>query len=385
MTSTTAITARVKQALAKYTIQDPLTGISFLNLGASGAPPFHKSSSSPSRGSGSEKLAKWWFSDPDVAIPVLCALSFYSSPVEYAPGFKNAERTWEEILKARGDDSATMDRELRKSGRRSNRASKPMGTDVTSGLDAPSPHIITLRNAAFVPPQFHRNGPGNWLVGRQPPPQHLFRKPPLRVLTHIDPEKPTEVMWDNRFLVSVRRPDHVPASYTFHGVDPRDIPLVVRQFTQVDYRNCVARCQMAVGWDDRIRSALAAGMEDGSSSDEYRELALANPPPRPTHPDSLAPYARLFHNSLLHFVRACPVILRPSIPCVAILQDNGDESHVVAVPSLGIVLERGLCEVDVVYVKEKLVDEYGLEESVWWNPRRDEKRTVNAAELSSEL
>ncbi|KXS09390.1 hypothetical protein M427DRAFT_39095 [Gonapodya prolifera JEL478] len=190
-------------------------------------------------------------------------------------------------------------------------------------------------------------------------------KPPLRVTTTLDPSASTRVTYDNRFVLTLRRPDNVPSTYTFHGVDPRSIALVVRPFTGEDYRRLLARCRLAAGWDDKIRTSIAAEFEDADEKTP-REAAERGLRLYTNARDALAPDGRLYGSALFTFARTVPVQLRESTPCQAIVQDNGDERYVVAVPSLGIEMERGLCRVEVGYVKQGVVERYGDERSGVW-------------------
>ncbi|KAJ3084734.1 Tetratricopeptide repeat protein 21B [Rhizoclosmatium hyalinum] len=49
---------------------------------------------------------------------------------------------------------------------------------------------------------------------------------------------------------------------------------------------------------------------------------------------------------LSHYMRAMPTGARNTIPCVALVQDNGDDGYVLSIPSLGILTEKGVVDVN---------------------------------------
>ncbi|KXS12142.1 hypothetical protein M427DRAFT_46558 [Gonapodya prolifera JEL478] len=339
---------QVRRILAQHTVQNPLLGTSTLHL----RPPATASSD-------------WWFANPELAIPVLQTLAHFSSPAATVARTAQTESVWKSILDG-----------FRSPPNADSPAHRP---SFTTRYSSPSARAFILRNALLLPPRLHhaRDDKWSWLVGRQPPPTHSLQQPPLRVTTTIDPDAPTRVAWDNRFVLTIRRPENAASTYTFHGVDPRSITLVVRQFTGEDYRRLLARCRLAAGWDDKIRTSIAAGFQDANEK-TAREAAERGVRLYTKARDPLAPYGRLYSARLFTFAGTVPVQLRDSIPCVAIVQDNGDERYVVAVPSLGIEMERGLCKVEVGYVKQNVVEQYGDERSVWWATR---ERGVTGGEV----
>ena len=100
-------------------------------------------------------------------------------------------------------------------------------------------------------------------------------------------------------------------SDTFLGIHTSQLHFVVRPFTLADYHSVISRIRFA-----------------GSDEKEF------------------------FRNSLNHYMSKMPTSARATIPCVCLLQDDGDSSYVVSIPSLNIVLDRVWLDVRISFKRE---------------------------------
>ncbi|KAJ3225216.1 hypothetical protein HDU81_008064 [Chytriomyces hyalinus] len=155
----------------------------------------------------------------------------------------------------------------------------------------------------FEPP---RNGTDHWVLARAP-----IRKP-NKMLIYAGEVK----LWDNRFFVSVSPAASTEGGETdietaslLAGLDLSTIRFCIRPFTLADYRNLLDRMYHNVG-------------DFGGFAD-----------------------IEALKQRLAHYMVAMPVEARHTIPCVAVVQDNGDDSYVVSVPGIGVITERGVIDV----------------------------------------
>ncbi|KAI8839194.1 hypothetical protein BJ741DRAFT_707117 [Chytriomyces cf. hyalinus JEL632] len=153
-----------------------------------------------------------------------------------------------------------------------------------------------------------RNGADHWVLARAPIPKSKANK----MLIYAGEVK----LWDNRFFVSVSPAasaeggdTEVETASLLAGLDLSTIRFCIRPFTLTDYRNLLDRMYHNVG-------------DFGGFAD-----------------------IEALKQRLAHYMVAMPVEARHTIPCVAVVQDNGDDSYVVSVPGIGVITERGVVDV----------------------------------------
>ncbi|KAJ3149837.1 hypothetical protein HK101_002006, partial [Irineochytrium annulatum] len=176
---------------------------------------------------------------------------------------------------------------------------------ITHSLLHPSQRrAVVFRNVIATPPRANHTGRDNWIFTRSPL-GDLHRKKYELVMRVGD-----TALWDGRFYVTLSRPSSTPNDeQTLLGVPLPFIHFTLRPLSPHDYRSLLTRLDALI---HRHRSD-----------------------------PSYAQYRR----SLVHYMTKMPPDVRATVPCVALRQDGGESSYVVAVPSLGINLERGLVEV----------------------------------------
>ncbi|KAI9346470.1 hypothetical protein BDR26DRAFT_855633 [Obelidium mucronatum] len=126
-------------------------------------------------------------------------------------------------------------------------------------------------------------------------------------------------MWDNRFYVSISLPkansdtgegDNEQVGGLLAGLDVNLLRFCVRPFTVSDYHGLLDRMHHGIG-------------DFGSS---FAEIELVK-------------------QRLGHFMQTMPTQARQTVPCVALVQDNGDDLYVLAVPSVGVLTEKGVVDI----------------------------------------
>ncbi|KAI8841327.1 hypothetical protein BC829DRAFT_435772 [Chytridium lagenaria] len=161
-----------------------------------------------------------------------------------------------------------------------------------------SNNIPTISNVFIQPPRPLHTGTYNWIFSRAPFPSKEVHKNTISI------KEGDVVLWDSRFYVSIKRVD---PDRDFFGVDVGQLTFVVRPFTLADYHDMLSRLSLKKGVD----------------RDEAEQC----------------------RNVLNHYMAKMPPAVRWTIPCVALLQDDGSSSYVVSVPSLNVNLEPDLVEV----------------------------------------
>ncbi|KAJ3065893.1 hypothetical protein HDU98_010756 [Podochytrium sp. JEL0797] len=122
--------------------------------------------------------------------------------------------------------------------------------------------------------------------------------------------------WDDRFYVSVGAPvvregeEGLEEGNLLAGLDREVLRFCVRAFTMKDYHGLL----------DRMHHGI------GDFGPGYAEVELVK-------------------QKLAHYLRAMPVDARHTIPCVALVQDTGDDGYVLAIPSVGVMTEKGVVDV----------------------------------------
>ncbi|KAJ3030268.1 UNVERIFIED_CONTAM: hypothetical protein HDU68_009665 [Siphonaria sp. JEL0065] len=128
-------------------------------------------------------------------------------------------------------------------------------------------------------------------------------------------------LWDNRFYVNIGLPKESVEDGggdggerriggLLAGLDVKQLRFCVRPFLLKDYHGLLDRMHHGIG-------------DFGSSFGEVE----------------------LVKQKLSHYMRAMPTEARHTIPCIALVQDNGDDSYVLSVPSVGLMTEKGVVEV----------------------------------------
>ena len=173
--------------------------------------------------------------------------------------------------------------------------------DRITNADDRNRHYFTLARAVFCAPGYHSTGPGIWTVARQP-----FNAAEARQ-SKIDVRIGETVLWDQRFYISLRTPTPSDPNYTYFGMTPAKLNFVVRPYTASDHFSIIGR------------------MRSAPKSD----------------------WSHAIQHALKHYWRKMPEAVRDTIPCVALKQDNGNDSYVVAVPSVGVNLESALMDVKI--------------------------------------
>ncbi|KAJ3353581.1 capsule-associated protein CAP1 [Entophlyctis luteolus] len=156
-----------------------------------------------------------------------------------------------------------------------------------------------------------------WTLGRAPFGSKLETDPKLNVLIKNDQTK----LWDNRFYVTVRHsrlPNEndsdtaLPASSI---IDVSNLRFAIRPFSLRDFQRI----------QDRMHHGIGTAFGTFTASELQRQ-------------------------KLVHYMRTMPHRSRHTIPCVSLVQDNGDCNYVVSIPSLGLSTEVGLVDVRISYV-----------------------------------
>ncbi|KAJ3189476.1 hypothetical protein HDU85_003107 [Gaertneriomyces sp. JEL0708] len=157
-------------------------------------------------------------------------------------------------------------------------------------------------------PRASQTGAFIWMLTRAPMSRSKTSKG-----SHVEIQIGQSALWDNRFMFSLTNPEGATDGRTLLGTPINDLVFVIRPFLEQDYHNIMARMQReATGgeWNTHIQKALA------------------------------------------HYWKKMPPRSRETIPCVALKQDGKDTSHVVAVPSVGVMLEPNLVDIKFTFLKQ---------------------------------
>jgi hypothetical protein len=156
-----------------------------------------------------------------------------------------------------------------------------------------------------VPRQLH-TGSDNWVISRWP--MNAAERRHGELMMKVG----DKILWDGRFYISLHPPSTsfyetkgIAYSSILQNIQTEKLKFMVRPFLIHDYHNILYRLQ---SWRDK------------KAANQVR-------------------------NMLNHFMRKMPASMRHSIPCVVLVQDNGDLTYVVNIPSLNIQLEKGLVDV----------------------------------------
>ncbi|KAJ3183859.1 hypothetical protein HDU87_005975 [Geranomyces variabilis] len=153
----------------------------------------------------------------------------------------------------------------------------------------------------LFPPRPRGIGAGIWVLGRKP----LTKREQAN--STIKMRIGDRAVWDSRFRIALKT-SKTPAP--FHGIDPSQVRFVVRMYTERDEHLILDLMQQEprTAWNDEVIKLV----------DNYR--------------------------------KKMPTLLRKTIPCVAVLQDNGDASYVIAVPSLRVNLQPTLVDIQFAFI-----------------------------------
>ncbi|KAJ3116526.1 hypothetical protein HK100_001044 [Physocladia obscura] len=160
-----------------------------------------------------------------------------------------------------------------------------------------------------------------WIITRAPIRHGLRTANNLKIYMKINQVK----LWDNRFYVTLRQskpktsledPDTEKSLLT--GIDPKQLLFVVRPFLLADFHKL----------QDRMHHGIGSAFSTFTQA-ELNRLKLA------------------------HYMRAMPTNARHTIPCVALVQDNGDDSYVISVPGIGgMMTEFGVVDIKISFLSE---------------------------------
>ncbi|KAI8592913.1 hypothetical protein BDZ88DRAFT_406562 [Geranomyces variabilis] len=153
----------------------------------------------------------------------------------------------------------------------------------------------------LFPPRTRGIGAGIWVLGRKP----LTKRE--QVNNTIKMRIGDRAVWDSRFRIALKTSKN-PAP--FYGIDPSQARFVVRMYTE---------------------------------KDEHLILDLMRQKPRTEWNDEVI-------ELVTNYRKKMPTLLRKTIPCVAVLQDNGDASFVIAVPSLRVNLQPTLVDIQFAFI-----------------------------------
>ncbi|KAJ3156723.1 hypothetical protein HDU86_003947 [Geranomyces michiganensis] len=160
----------------------------------------------------------------------------------------------------------------------------------------------SLGSVILCPPQPRGIGAGIWVIGRKP----MTRREETG--NSVEMRIGDRAVWDARFRIALK-PAKTPAP--FYGIDPSQVRFVVRHY---------------------------------SKSDEAFILNLMEQNPHTEVMDEVA-------EQIKNYRKRMPALLHNSIPCVAVMQDNGDTSFVIAVPSLRVNLQPTLVDIQFAFVQ----------------------------------
>ncbi|KAI9362926.1 hypothetical protein DFJ73DRAFT_811612 [Zopfochytrium polystomum] len=344
----TVVQEKAQHILENFSLQDPPTGTSFVNLAFQNQ----------------NEYQQHWMSDPVASELVLSILHRWCSGESSYPANRRTS-----ILR-----SEMIDGQLRLHSSSPSPQIGPRRPGQKTPLPKKRMSLIHSGSCTAVPPRKSHTGADNWVLSRGPlsnDASHiaqfqptmlksgdrlLYQNTPLRLFLRVDQVG----LWDNRFYVSVVRPKpevldpssspptQIPGSF-LQSVDLADLLFVVRPFLEEDYRSLIARLRARIH-NPLLR--LDSEMDDSRSAvrPDPTEPAEGNTaPPLPQKTDGPmderpADEARRFRLALVHYMTKMPNPLRSTIPCVALVQDSGDVSHVLAVPSLNVNMERGLLD-----------------------------------------
>ncbi|TPX62293.1 hypothetical protein PhCBS80983_g00537 [Powellomyces hirtus] len=174
-----------------------------------------------------------------------------------------------------------------------------------------SPEPVTGGSVILCKPRTNATGAFIWIAGRSPMNGLEMANTPITM------QIGDRALWDGRFFIALNKPSIGDADGTFHGIKPENLKFVVRAFTGADHQSILDRMRTGpqTEWNDQVRSAV----------DNY--------------------WSKM------------PPLVRMTIPCVALLQDNGDRTYVISVPSLSVNLEPLLVDVQFSFANHTVADE----------------------------
>ncbi|KAI8819702.1 uncharacterized protein EV422DRAFT_533988 [Fimicolochytrium jonesii] len=185
--------------------------------------------------------------------------------------------------------------------------------DILSHFNRSRPDRDTsVGHVQLCRPRANATGAYIWLVGRARMQSQEQRN------TAIVLKLGDTALWDARFLIALQPSPHAPADTTFYGVPPRDLRFVVRALTTADMKSVINRMRI--------------------------------PPHRG------ADHSEHVQRSIMHYQKKVPESLQETIPCIALEQDDGDRSYVVAIPSLSINLEPEVVDVRFSFANHGLLE-----------------------------
>ncbi|KAI8612747.1 hypothetical protein BC830DRAFT_1083138 [Chytriomyces sp. MP71] len=271
----------VRQILSKSTMRDPPTGSILVHV-ANGV-----ASLPPNH----------WLHDRSLAHGVLTELALWVSNDPGALKFSITETFRQHILNYY-ESGESLEHHTHDLGRDTGRR-----LSKRSFFNAGSTHLL------WTPP--NRENP-NWVLTRAQMSPDFTRREKL-LLRLGDPPQ----LWDNRFYVNLAHP--APSSddsggssssrSLLAGLDASALRFTVRAFTGDDYHALLDRVHHGIG--------------DFGGLVRREEVKM----------------------TLGHYMRTMPVRARHTVPCVALCQDNGDDSYVICVPGLNLMTEKGVVDV----------------------------------------
>ncbi|KAI8612407.1 hypothetical protein BC830DRAFT_1136825 [Chytriomyces sp. MP71] len=195
------------------------------------------------------------------------------------------------------------------SGESLERHKRGLGKDTSGPSSKRSYFNVGSNHLLWTPP--NRESP-NWTLTRAQMSPDFTRREKL-LLRIGDPPK----LWDNRFYVNLARSTHSSddngsnssGRSLLAGLDVAALRFTVRAFTLEDYHALLDRVHHGIG--------------DFGGLVRREEVKMA----------------------LGHYMRTMPLRARHTVPCVALCQDNGDDSYVICVPGLNLMAEKGVVDV----------------------------------------
>ncbi|KAJ3316312.1 hypothetical protein HDU76_001898 [Blyttiomyces sp. JEL0837] len=180
---------------------------------------------------------------------------------------------------------------------------------------------LSVGQVLLQPPRPFQTGAHNWILSRNPFDLKTKRK------LHVPMKIGETTLWDGRFYITLKAPkeminektldeasamgdegrpsDSTSSEPTFCGVPLHQLRFMVRPFVLADYHRLLQRFAYP---GDPVRN------------EKKRHI-------------------------LNHYMKKMPPYARETIPCVALVQDNGNHDYVVCVPSLNVVMEKNLVDV----------------------------------------
>ncbi|KAI9205861.1 uncharacterized protein BJ171DRAFT_598054 [Polychytrium aggregatum] len=293
------IEAKVLPYITKYTMTDPPTGTAYLNLSMAPGQKRH------------------WLSNGLVAQRVISYLARWTTPSLSTTSTAAIVSAWRQLIEAA---TKPVKMKLSRNPWGEFQVQEQRKVAENSGGKRPT---ISVGHSIISPP-VRRLAKNIWFFSRAPMAVKSSESGMRQQFIPVDITQQNLVLWDNRFHVRLGAPKPPSSHSLVTSLDPAKLGLDTEKLRYV------------------IRGLTAADVVQIQT-----RFKLGVPTPEMT----------FVKNTLANVVLKVPQKSLSTIPVIALRQDDGDCSYVVAVPSLGLLLEPNLLSVEIKFLRQSMLEQ----------------------------